>query len=235
MAYNLVRYRDLVLHLSTMLRQTFSDKTISDQSIMFWVIAGVNSIKRDTIERGPKTGSYLSTFTNITSVINYTGSNNFLRNRKYIELPANILDLTNDKAIDWINYYPSNDGSKRPIPLERSTYIEIQEMEHNPHEKPAPDQPYYFRMGKLLYTAGLEKYPKVPFDMGLYTSVNPRVTGVDWDDELQLNDEQVGKVISYCVGLGSFILQIPGERREEGADTRQSIPLKPDLQNSDGQ
>lgn len=232
MAQNRVSYRHLVNSLSSTLKQAFANFTISELQLLWWVQNAVNSVKQASLEGGKLTGSYLQTFTQVPVSVNYNEGSNILAKRKYILLPTNILDLTNDRAIDWICYYkivvkPLKSTKGTPFWFERDTLTHVQESYATPFGKPTQENPKYVRINDKLYLFGVEDAVNLTVDMALYTSIKPSVLEVTLDDEVFLNDEEIGKVLSYITGLGRFMLSVPApaDRKElaDGTDTDAKI------------
>lgn len=232
MAYGRTTYRHLIGSLSATLKMTFADKSIDDDLIMYWIQAGVNSVKRAELEAGNTTGSYLQTFTQVPVSINYTEVDEVFAKRKYIELPANILDLTNDRAVDWMGYYepvvkPLKSTKGTPITIHMTTLTQVLESYHLPFGRPTKRNPKAVRINNLLYLWGLEEIPQITVDMALYTSIEPSVLTADIDDEVFLNDEQIGKVLSYVTQLGRFMLSVPSDKRiMDQDDKRERLEIK---------
>lgn len=233
MAYARVTYAHLVDSSADMLKQVFSDYTISDLHLLFWVQSAVNTLKQRILEGGKITGSYLQIFTQVPITLKNVEGNNYLTKQKYLILPANIFDLTNDRAIDWMCYYPPQvkplqSLKPKPIFFERSTFRYVNELrENSTFGKPSASQPYFARKNELLYLYGIEEVAITTVDMGLYTSIKSSVLEVDLDDEVLLNDEEVAAVLRYVMQLGRFSLSIPQDRAQNAADDRDAIPLKP--------
>lgn len=223
-------YAHIVGSLATTLKVVFANAELSDLQILYWVVAGVNSVKQAELESGKSSGSYLQTFTEVPVTINYTEKDNVFAKRKFIELPANILDLTNDRAIEWICYYTTEVKvltTSKPPPrwFERDSLTHVIESYRLPFAKPTQHQPKYVRVNNLLYLFGIEDAVCRTVDMALYTSIEPSVLTVTMDDEVFLNDEQIGKVLSYVTGLGRFMFSIPEQKTELADDTREAIPI----------
>lgn len=238
MAQARVTYRFIVKSLSGTLKQVFANYEISDLQILWWVIAGVNSVKQTEAQAGKLTGSYLQSFTQVPVTINYNEGSNIFAKRKYIELPTNIMDLNNDRAIEWICYYklivkPLKTTKGTPIWFERDTLTHVIESYNLPFGKPTQESPKFVRVDGRLYLFGIEDATLSTVDMALYTSIKPSVLTVDWDDEILLDDEQIGKVLSYVTGIGRFMLSIPqpADRKMVADGTDDDIRLSRQVSN----
>lgn len=240
MAQQRTTYAHLVGSLTETLKQAFANYELSELQILYWVVAGVNSVKQAEMESGKLTGSYLQTFTQVPVSINYSEGNNIFAKRKYIHLPANILDLTDDRAVEWMCYYslqvkPLKTTKGNPIWFERETLTHVMEAYHLPFGKPTQKEPNFVRVNDKLYLFGVEDTP-IPggLDMALYTSINPSALDVEPDDEVFLNDEQIGKVFSYVTGIGRFMLSVPApnDRKMVADGTDQSLNVPKQFINS---
>lgn len=196
--------------------------------MIWWIKIIVNKVKSANMNIA--SGSYLATFTDLPVQMQYNGANNILRNKKYVELPANIFDMNRDSGVNWLAYskiIQDEDGKVcycEPVFFQRTTLIEAREMQHNPHEKPSALVPYFIRVNNLLYLPGVETVAKFQLDAALYITEKPYIGDMNLDDEVLLNDEQIADVVSRVMSLGRFVMLVPKERINEGDDTR-DIPL----------
>lgn len=220
-----ISYRYLVFYCQSALKSVFSDTDISQESIIWAVKIIVNKVKKKSIEP-TASGSYLATFTNLPTSMQFDGANNTLRNKKYIELPANIFDLDRDGGVDWLAYDKTiKDENEKvifcePIYFQRSTLIQLREMGANGHERPSPDSPYFVRVNNLLYLAGIEVLPKVILNGAFFITENPYIGEMLLDDTILLNDEQIADVVAQVLALGKWALMQPKDSTEEGTDLR---------------
>lgn len=225
MSFKRVSYRYLTDASLEALKANFSDSEISLESVLWWVKITVNKVKAKSI---PKTesGSYLATFTDLPTKFQYDGANNLLRNKKYIELPENIFDLNRDGGVDWLAYSKviKDENGKvcycEPIYFQRTTLIEAREMQFNPYEKATEDNPYFIRINNLLYLPGIEDTQNIKLDGAFFITESPYINDISLDDEVFLNDEQIQEVLVAVLSLGRFVILIPEEQVEDGADTR---------------
>lgn len=198
------------------------------EQVIWWIKIIVNKVKSASMTI--PSGSYLATFTDIPVHFQYDGRNDILRNKKYIELPANIFDMFRDDGVNWLAYSKvimDEDGKVcycEPVYFQRTTLIEAREMQYNPHEKPSELVPYFIRINNLLYLPGVETVSKFRLDAALYITEKPYIGDMNLDDEILLNDEQIADVVSRVMSLGRFVMLVPKERVNEGDDTR-DIPL----------
>lgn len=226
-----VSYSYLVYAVMSAMQSVFSDTDITIEQVLWFVKITVNKVKASTIKPG-MSGSYLTTFTDVPTLMQYDGKDNVLRNKKYIEIPVNIFDFDLDQGIDWIAYAKTlkdeNDKTIycEPVYFQRSSLIKLREMSANPYEAPSAKNPYFVRVNNLLYLAGVEEIPAFKLDMAVFMTENPYIGGMSLDDEVLLDDEQINQVIGSVANLGKWLLSVPKSRIEEGIDDRNPTPSK---------
>lgn len=223
-----VTYRYLTFAALQALKQTFTDAEMTEEMMIFWVKSAVNRVKAKRLGKtGIVSGSYLSIFTDVPVHFQYGSANNILPKEKYITLPANILDLDLDAAVNWVAYQClGDDGCWKKQLFERTTLTQVKLMYDSYFEKPRPTNPYYVRVNEELYLFGVKDVPITTVEVGLYTSENPKIGDMNWDDEVLLNDEEILDVVNTVLGIGRFVMLIPKERIQDAADTRSNPSYK---------
>lgn len=239
MAYTRITYAYLLGAVTSALKNSFADSDIDPQQSLFWIKLAVNRVKAKSLMK-MITGSYLTTFTDVPVAIQYKSNvSNILVNRKYIELPTNVIDLPFDQGVPWMAYQKKVKSPlttldwSEPISFSRAESLSaVQYMKHNPFEQPTEANPSYVRADKRLYLFGIEGLPFFKVDIGLFTAIPANGDMSMLAEEVMINDEQAMEVISSVLSIERWIMLVPSERVIEGADSRQ-IPaykqLSPNL------
>lgn len=225
MASERITVRYLVNICLMALKQQIAYQSVTFAQCHFWVNMAVNRIKKRDIEKNglPISGSYLITFTDVDVLYQTTNANNILKNRKYFQLPNNILDLDYDNGISYLFWDPILNPGCGQLPGEffRTTLRQVRHMFDSPFKRPGKDENYYFVLLNLLvYLFGVEDLPVRKLNMTLRTTMNPKLEAYGIDDEIPLDDESVISVVNAVLSIGSWILKVPEEKIIEGADKR---------------
>lgn len=196
------------------LGQEADDRNISFDQVAYWIQVVSNRLRYLRLnKKNLDTGVYLSIIGDIE--VKNQG------NKKYIELPSEIIDIDGDGGIDYIAYAPDNtEGCEsnliiqgdRIMPSEARTILNI------PVSKPSPSQFFYYRTGKKIWILGLECV-NIPFmEMCLHTAVNPELI-CDMDSEIPLDVSQEETLIARVLTLIRFGKLFSDDRDNEGSDT----------------
>ena len=218
-SYTTIRKITSDLHKS--LRQTFDDADISFGQVAHWVQFFVNkfqSLKIQTFD----SGLYLSIYTNIPILTATTSTNpNLINGRKYISLPSATHDLDNDGGIKYISYTDFDDSchpSFAGVRFTRTSTTKAKRLYYNPYEKPSPSNPYYYRVRDYVYLLGIENISVRYLELGLYTIFDP-FSETSLDVPLYLDEGLLADVYKNVFELGRFVMLIPSEVINEGADS----------------
>lgn len=209
-------WREAAYDVLTILKSRFDDSEITLAHIVYWLrIYGdrlliLHQKKRDS-------GAYLSEFEIPTSLIHYDGGG-----RPYFDLPQEIFDYDEDKGIEYISYYPN--GFKR-VTFSRTTRSKARRLYFTQEETPAPDNPYFYRIGQRVYILGLECISIPSLDVGLRTTLNG-LEPCDLDDIIPFPGELLPVLQRQVVEMGRFVLMLPRDRENTGdaLDTELNIP-----------
>lgn len=211
MASNRSTYRYIVYDILESLKSAFPDADIQDVHVLYWVRTIENLIRKRHLQSTP-TGSYLSIFDNVPVLLD--------GQRKYVQLPAPIYDMLMEKGIDFITYQRPNGIGFTQQFFQPTKPSESFRLYYTPNEKPAPDNPYFFRVGPRIYFLGVEVINLKFVAMGLYTALDPKSSNVDLDSDIGLNEEQVHNLRIELLNMGRYVLMVPRDRHETGADDR---------------
>jgi hypothetical protein len=94
-------------------------------------------------------------------------------------------------------------------------------LELHPNTKASPKEPYFYRVGNLLYLFGLEKVPVKNIEAGLYLAIEP-VTEIDIDAPFDFPEELLSVLKRQVIDLVKFSWFFPQDRENSGADESQT-------------
>lgn len=222
-------YRYVGYDLLTSLKKMSDDADIRLSQVLYWIAVVANRIR---VDQFGKTGSglYTSTFSNIQIQTDSSG-------KKYIDIPALIMDLENEKGIEMLTYcadecnpYPFTKVFFQPTTIGESMVLYMDE-----YTTPSPKNPYFYRVGdkvdnvkvNRLYLLGLECIEVRCLDCALRCSIDP--TNIcDLDNEIPIPDERIEELINSVLNLGRFVMMIPEENVNQGSDNVQGeVPNAP--------
>ena len=207
-------YRYLSNVVLSTLQQKFSDRKITFDQVNYWVqVVSNRLIYQRLAKREANTGRYLVSFYGVEVTVT--------QNRKYITLPAPIVDLEEDMGIDYITY-PADVNDNCDLPLgevtfERCMPHEVKSLYALPIRKPSPSQPFFCREGNVLRLLGLELISVPTLDIGIHMLISPaNMLNIDNESLLDLTQEAV--LIPQVISLCRFGFLIPQERELNASD-----------------
>jgi len=205
-------YRYIANEISKTFNYNFPDSTVTFPQIMYWVLVAENYIRQRSL-KVTMTGSFLTEFTAVPVLSDAQG-------RKYFTLPSQVLDLENEKGIDYILYQQGNVPYGKQIRLQQTDADIIDKLYWNKYENPSPSNPYFYRVNQTIYTLGIENVPITTLQMGLYTALDTRPNQVNADSPIFINEEQVVSLREMVFGFAKLALVVPKDRMEVGDDER---------------
>ncbi|MFN5416289.1 MAG: hypothetical protein ACK5B9_04470 [Flavobacteriia bacterium] len=232
MALEKTLLRTIVDDLVKDFKQSFDDKQITKTQIAHWVIMIGNRLLSQHISKRDS-GAFLHIYGDVPIVVSATTINpNVLKNRKYIELPSNIFDYDKDGGIEYITYYLEDQGVNCPAPytwtkFTRTSPSEIERLYFSKHEEPSPKNPYFFRAGDNIYLLGIECVNPKKIEIGIYSTLKPITSSsVNLNMSFPFPEELLIQLKRQVLDLGRFVLMMPEERVNDGADTKlnQGVP-----------
>lgn len=208
-------WRKVGYDILTDLKLRFDDASITLSHVVYWVGIYANRLlilhqkKRDS-------GAYLSEFQIPHSLIHYDGAG-----RPYFDLPQAIYDYDNDGGIDYISYYAN--GFKR-VTFSRTSRSIARRLYFTDEETPAPDNPYFYRIGSRVYILGLECITIPDLDIGLRTTLED-VAPCDLDEEMKFPGELLPVLQRQVLDLGRWVLMMPKDRTNTGDDLDMELEI----------
>lgn len=221
-------YRYVGYDLLTSLRKMFDDADIRMSHVLYWISVIANRIRVDQLGK-TNTGLFTSTFSNIPINTDSSG-------KKYIDLPASIMDLQNESGVEVLTYcsdecnpYPFIKVFFQPTTIGESMVLYMDE-----YTKPDPKNPYFYRIGdkvdgvkvSRLYLLGIECIEVRCLEAALKCSIDPTKI-CDLDDEIPIPDERIEELMTGVLQLGRFVMMIPDENINQGSDNSQPAGSTP--------
>lgn len=215
-------YREFVYDVIETLKQSTDDAIILPIQVIYWTQVVANRLRAARIMQ-TQGGMYLSIFDADVLEDTHTPP------RKYINLPAEVYDLPEERAIDYITYCIETDCCEGPpftmINFTRTTPSQSIRAYAVPYEMPSSVNPYFYRVGERLYFLGIECMTVDCVEIGLFTALNPRDV-CNLDDPLPVSADQ-HEVMKYQVmKLSQFSTFIPRDRLNDGAATAQASQIQ---------
>ena len=228
-------YREVAYNTLESYKKVFDDTTLQLSQVVFWIQVVTNRLRYEN-KKDKSLQKYLTRF---CSVPVKTDAN--CKDRKYIDLPTEIMDMDNDKGVHYITYnYDTGScctgANFTQVQFQPTTPAESMRLAMDEYEKPSAKQPYFYRITGVddcdnvdrLEFLGLECIEVTDVEIGVMCSLNPSQV-CDLDSEIPLPDWLVEELIIRVNNLGRFILVSPQELVNDGSDqTRRSINQVPE-------
>lgn len=212
------------------LKQTMDDKELTLSKVAFYVITVANNLKSKHIQNR-RSGAFMHTFPEIP-IIRSTNNNtqDLIKNRPSIFLPKSIYDFDLDGGVKYVKYSDKDECSKG---FERVQFTrteagrKAERLYLTDYEKPSPANPYWYRTGSYIVLLGIENTTVKKLEFGLFSTIDP-LTEIDIDKPFDFPEELIPVLKRQVLDLGRFILMIPSERVNDGADSikNQDVPTQ---------
>ena len=220
--------RWIVKDIQTDLKQSFDNRLIGVNQILYWVTVVANRLKYQHIDKLLKKGSwvnghFLNVFTGIPVLVPTVSVNpNLVAGRKYIQVPASIMDLEYENGVEYITYDMGKVGCGAPaftmVQFSPTTTGQAPNLYGDPYVSPSPKNPYFYRVDNYLYTLGIENVNVKEVEIGIYTYADPQLI-CNLDDEINLPEHLIETLKRTVMDLGVFALKIPEHRVNDGSGT----------------
>lgn len=214
-------YRYVVYDIEKSLKKSFDDADITFNQILYWVMVVANKLRlQQTLSTN--TDLFTSTYCPVDVLTDDKG-------RKYIDLPAQIMDLPDNAGVVYISYNVDTCSCKGPAFaqtfFEGVNLGEVQHLYLDKYTTPSAKTPYFYRIGdrvngvdvNRIYLLGLECVNVTDVEIAIKASLDPKLI-CDLDDDLPLPDELIQMLITEVLQLGRFVMMIPEERVNIGED-----------------
>jgi hypothetical protein len=214
-------YRYVIYDLDKSFNASFDDADFTLNQIMYWVMVVANRMRLQQTAV-TDTDLFTSTFSNVPVLTDIKG-------RKYIDLPAQVIDLPNNAGIVYITYNEETCTCEGPIFAQVSFHgIGVANVQHlylDEYTKPTAQNPYYYRIGdrvdgvkvNRIYLLGIECVPVVDLEIAIKATLDPSQV-CNLDDDIPLPDEMIQDLMMQVLQLGRFIMLMPKENINDGED-----------------
>lgn len=222
------RLRILVDETLETIKQTFDDRVVSKAQVAYWYIICANQLLGKHISK-KDSGAFLSVFADVPVVNVANNSKNFVKARKFLMLPSEIFDFDKDNGVEYMTYTSPGGMGCPPkfeeVKFHRTTPAEAEWLVMNPHTRPSPNNPYWYRVGPNLYLLGVEKVPISTVEMGIYMTVDP-VEKIDIDMPFPFPQELISVLKMNVLDMAKYDFFYPSERQNSGSDDSSEKPLQ---------
>jgi hypothetical protein len=195
------------------LKEFRDDADLQTDTIVFWTQVEVNRLRGERFsKRHQQSGQYLAHFYGVT--VTNDGV------RKYVEMPAGIIDVENDLGLHQVTYHLADyDYCDYPydVPFEKTMPAKIWSLLAIPIRNPKPTRPFMAREGESLFFYGIENINVSSVDMWLYTTVDT-THKLDLTESIELEDGQVSVLIQRVLALVRFASLFPNDKTNFGSD-----------------
>jgi len=217
-------YRYVVYDLQKNFNAAFDDADFTFNQILYWVQVVSNRIR---VQHNNLTNSdlYTSTFSSISVQTDEKG-------RKYIDLPVQIMELTDNAGIIYITY--NVETCKCSGPTFAQTWFQstsvggVQHLYLDEYTKPSIKNPYYYRIGdridgvkvNRIYLIGVECIDIEDVEIAVKANLDPTMV-CNIDDEIPIPSELIQDLTMQVLELGRFVMLMPNESLNDGEDSGQ--------------
>ena len=205
--------RMVVYDLLNDFKQIYDDAQLTPFKVLYWTLVFADRLRKQHVEK-TDSGAYTVRFDNVPVKVDpVTG-------RNYFELPAPIYDLAKDGGIDYVSYPPDMDLS---IPMwgsvvfTRTTVPNVMRLYFRDEERPAPNNPYFYRQNKYVYLLGVEEINLTKIEVGLKTTLEPASLTTDLDTVFDFPQDLIPVLKRQLLDIGRFVMQIPSDLVNDGA------------------
>lgn len=215
-------YRYVIYDLDKSFNAAFDDADFTLNQIMYWVMVVANRMRlQQTV--ATNTDLFTSTFNNVPVLTDTKG-------RKYIDLPAQIMDLPNNSGVVYISYNEETCKCEGPsfaqVWFQGVNLGSVQHLYLDEYTKPSAKNPYFYRIGdhidgvkvNRIYLLGLECIDVVDVEIAIKATLDPKQV-CSLDDEIPLPDEMIQDLMMQVLQLGRFVMLMPKENINDGEDS----------------
>jgi hypothetical protein len=216
------------------LKQVFDNRQIGVNQVLYWVTIVANRLKKQHIDKLINKnqwipGKFLNIFTGIPITVSPVSSNpNIVAQRKYIKLPASVMDLEFENGVEYMTYDIGSTGCCNEPPFTMVNFTPTTPggasiLYGDPYTTPSPKNPYFYRVQDYLYTLGLECVEVKDIEIGLYTYADPHMI-CDINSSLDFPEHLLTVLRHQVLDMGVYALKVPQSRQNIGGD-EQKVPI----------
>ena len=224
-------YRYVGYDLMTSFKKVFDDADIRLNQVLYWIQVISNRIRYQQ-SQVTESGLYTSTFSSVAVIKDTKG-------RVYFDLPNQIMDLPNEKGIEYITYNEDTgcccEGAAfMQVLFQPTNVMKAHRLYGDEYEKPTPSNPYFYRVGhkvdskqvSRIYLVGVDCIDITDVEIGIKCTLDPSNV-CDLDDEIPVPNEQIEFLMKEVLALGRFVMMIPEEMENDGADKASEVQARP--------
>lgn len=218
-------YRYVAYNVQQSYKKTYDDSDLTLNQIIFWIDVVAARLRKEN-EKDFEASKFLSVFSPVPVQIDQD-----LHNRKYIDIPADIADMDNEKGIQYITYnYESGccctGASFANVFFQPTHPSKAFRLMMDEYEKPTAKQPYFYRVSGVngcgnanrVYFLGLECVDVQDVEIGMVCNTGLSGGTCTLDDSIALPEHLIEDLITRVLNLGRFLLIAPQENVNEGSD-----------------
>lgn len=212
--------RHICYDLQTDLKQNTDDRELPIAKIAFYVLMVANRLKAQHIDK-IDSGAFIHTFADVPVLRSAVNNGDIIKGRPYIELPKSIYDLDKDGGVKYIGYNVDNGNECHGPRYARIGFTrteagrKLERLYYSKYETPSPKNPYWYRIGNLIYLLGIENTTIDKVEIAIFSTFDP-ITTIDIDAPFDFPEELIEVLKRKVLDLGRFILMIPSERVNDG-------------------
>ena len=217
-------YRYVAHNILQSYKKTEDDSDLLINQVLFWIQTVVNRLRKEN-ESEFEMSRFLAVFCNIPVLIDKA-----CHNRKYIDVPVDILDMKGERGVEYITYNFEtgcccSGANFAQVAFEHTRPSKSFRLMMDEYEKPTPKNPYFYRVAGIegcdnvnrIYFLGLECVDVKDVEIGVICSQNPSSL-CSLDDEIPLPAWLIEDLITRVLNLGRFLLIAPQENINQGSD-----------------
>lgn len=217
-------YKYVAYNVQQSYKKTYDDSDLGLNQILFWINVVTARLRKEN-EKEFEDGRFLTIFSPLSVLIDEE-----LGKRKYIDIPADVADMNNDKGIQYVTYnYETRccctGASFSQVIFQPTHPSQAFRLSMDEYEKPSPKNPYFYRVTGVngcnnvnrLYFLGLECVEVESIEIGIICNADSNAA-CSLDDDVPLPEHLIEELITRVLNLGRFLLIAPQENVNEGSD-----------------
>lgn len=224
-------YRFAINSILKSLKNKTDDADITEAHALYWIGVVANKYMAKDLEKGKRSGAYLSIFNSVTV---HKDEN---LQQHYIDLPRGLIHIDHDAGVEFITYNRKTCCCSGPAWAQTNfsgtTAGALETLYGDKYTKPTTKNPYYYHVGgsvdgvnvDRLYLDGTWCIHLKDVKIGIYAAVSPKDI-CDLDDNIPVKSKYDDTILREVMTLGRFMLLIPEERVNDGADGTKPIRSK---------
>ena len=213
--------RQVVYDMLNDFRQLHADADITPFQMAYWVLIHADRLRKQHIEK-IDSGAFVVRFDVPVEVEPVT-------DRKYFTLPANVYDFNRDEGINYVTYSSDIDWEK-PVfastQFTRTSPSKSRRLYFREDERPAPDNPYFYRMKDRVYLLGVEPIDFETVEIGLYSTLEPNDMNMDLDQPFDFVQDLIPILKRQVLDLGAWVINVPKDLQNDPQAAGGQVPQK---------